>query len=359
MRSTTIGPSASRGSLPGSSESTVSTGDGMLYGTARLAGEFAGCARSVRGLKEICTEGTPCSFTLSLVVWRPSCWAWLSLRTGGPRKRSRPIQAPLARKLLEEVLMTYRALPAYSDHGELQVEYVNVPQQGNDKPKTASGRAQLAFARPNKFALNWGPVSILCDGKELTTAVETKKRYVVAAAPKKISLETLSAAPLGDLLQDLDVIHLPYLLTFLLSEEPASEVIAGLQPADHVITEYLDGRKCFCIEVLHTERQKSSSLLFGERGQMRLRIDADSRRLRCIEFDARVPRFTTSSLPLPPLPPVELPPGLRGLEGVVIEGPTFVDVGPAIFPYKTRWVSGAFPDGMPPSSTFTFRTRRL
>jgi hypothetical protein len=279
----------------------------------------------------------------------------LALVADGQAQETQPADpAPVARKLLEEVLKAYRALPAYADHGELQVDYVNVPQQGDDKPKTASARAQLAFVRPNKFALNWGPVSILCDGKELTTAVETTKRYCVAAAPKKITLETLSAAPLGDLLQDLDAMQLPLLLTLLLSEDPASAVIAGLQPAERVLTEYLGGKKCFGIEVFHPEPQRSLSSLSGEGAQMRLLIDADSRRLRCIEFGARVPRFTTSPLPPPPLPPVELPPGVRGLGGVVIEGPT-VAVGPELFPNKTRPVSGAFPHGVPPSSTFTFR----
>ena len=66
------------------------------------------------------------------------------LKSKGPSEKTR--------RLLEEVAKVHRDAAAYSDNGVLEIEFASVPPGRFPKPKTASTKAQLAFARPNKFA---------------------------------------------------------------------------------------------------------------------------------------------------------------------------------------------------------------
>jgi thiol-disulfide isomerase/thioredoxin len=102
---------------------------------------------------------------------------------------------PKARALFDHVAKAYQALKSYSDQGTFVVAM------------TIGGRAQkqelplkLTFVRPNKLDLDAGPVRITCDGKTMTTAALSLKRYTMASAPETIGFETFREGPLGAVL---------------------------------------------------------------------------------------------------------------------------------------------------------------
>lgn len=257
--------------------------------------------------------------------------------------------SPGARRVIEDIARAYRELPAYSDDGVLQIEFVSVPNKGADKPKIVRAKAQLAFARPNKLALTYGSLRIISDGNEMTTVIDGHKRYFVAKAPKEITLETLHSDQISDLLfRDSNGLYLPVLLTLLLGREPAGEVFKSFEFADPVPTERLiDGKKCVCLKLATPVGGESQALLFGGGIEIRLLFDPDSKHLKGVESEFPVPRHFYPALPSPP---PDLPPGL---EGAVIEGAPII--GAAVLPKEARWNSGVITARVPPISRFTFQ----
>jgi hypothetical protein len=260
----------------------------------------------------------------------------------GPRGPS-----PGTRPVLGEIAKAYRGLTAYSDEGVVQLDFVSVPNKGVDKPKTVRAKAQLLFARPNKLALTYGSLRLISDGKEMTTVLDRYKRYFVAKAPKEITLETFRSDQMRELLfRDTSGLYLQILLTLLLGREPTSDVLIPFQIADPVPTERLiDGKKCVCLKFTTPVAGESQSLLFGERLEIRLLVDPDSKYLQGVDLELPVPRHFYPALPSPP---PDLPPGL---EGTVIEAPI---MGAAVVPKTVRWVPGVITAGIQPISRFTF-----
>ncbi len=111
---------------------------------------------------------------------------------GGPSPRA---DDAAAHSLLEQVANAYKALTSYSDQGEFVVAM------------TLGGKAhrqvrplKLTFVRPNKLDLDAGAVRLTSDGKTLTTAIEPLKKYMSAAAPETISVDTFREGPTGAVL---------------------------------------------------------------------------------------------------------------------------------------------------------------
>jgi hypothetical protein len=264
-------------------------------------------------------------------------------QAAGPR-----VTPPDARRLFEEVVKVYRAAPAYADRGVLRTEYVAVPNNGVDEVKTDSAKAQLAFARPNKIALTYGSVRILCDGNEMVTVIDGYKRYFVAKAPKEITLETFRPKRMRELLSSSYETHHPILLTLLLGQRPACDFFP--QPAVMVLADrFVDGKKCLCLKLNFPDMGEIGSL-FAPQEEVRLFVDPDSRRLVGTECDHAMP---DSLFPALPPPPFELPPELAraGIE-LPLPDPVLV---PDLNPKRSTWRSGAITDRVPPIFVFTFR----
>jgi thiol-disulfide isomerase/thioredoxin len=92
-------------------------------------------------------------------------------------------------QLLDEVIKTYRALPAYEDHGSVVME---LDVAGALKRKSIPQR--LAFTRPNKLLVESGVARLTCDGEKLSVAVEPLKTYTSVEAPKSVTFNTLFTA---------------------------------------------------------------------------------------------------------------------------------------------------------------------
>ena len=133
-------------------------------------------------------------------MWRVALVA-VAIGLGGPASAQSgggPSPAPddaAAHSLLEQVANAYKALTSYSDQGEFVVAM------------TLGGKAhrqvrplKLTFVRPNKLDLDAGAVRLTSDGKTLTTAIEPLKKYMSAAAPETISINTFREGPTGAVL---------------------------------------------------------------------------------------------------------------------------------------------------------------
>src|SRR5579864_1956457 len=105
------------------------------------------------------------------------------------------VQEPQARQLFDEMVKVYKALPAYSDHGEVSIA-LKLPGD----VQTQSIKTSATFARPNKLVLDAGHVRLVSDGTRLTTVVFPLKKYLVAPAPEALSLDVLADNPAGALL---------------------------------------------------------------------------------------------------------------------------------------------------------------
>ncbi|WP_422930936.1 TlpA family protein disulfide reductase [Singulisphaera sp. PoT] len=104
-------------------------------------------------------------------------------------------QDPKAVELLGEVSKAYRSLSSYADKGEFVSSY-----KVNGTPVKQVQPAALAIVRPNKWKVEAGEVSSLCDGKTVTSAVAPFKKYSVEPASAKLSIETFRDGALGSLL---------------------------------------------------------------------------------------------------------------------------------------------------------------
>jgi thiol-disulfide isomerase/thioredoxin len=102
---------------------------------------------------------------------------------------------PKAAALFDEVAKAYRSLASYSDEGQ----YIVAMSVGGKKQEQVVP-LRLTFVRPNKIDFDAGPVRVVSDGTELTTAVTPLKRYTTTTAPQNIGLDTLREGPLGAVL---------------------------------------------------------------------------------------------------------------------------------------------------------------
>ena len=140
---------------------------------------------------------------------------------------------PKAKALLEQVAKAYQALGSYSDQGEFVVSATI-----GDKIEKQTQPLKLTFVRPNKLDFDAGPVRLVSDGKTITTAVVPLKKFIAAAAPEKLSVETFRDGPTGAVLfGGPSGVPMYILINLLTADEPlkALEQLGGtlqFDPAD-------------------------------------------------------------------------------------------------------------------------------
>jgi peroxiredoxin len=92
-----------------------------------------------------------------------------------------------ARRLIDEVTKTYRALPTYVDRGQ-----VSEVTRFRGKQRTKTSPVSLAFSQPNRLAFRSATTELVCDGKQLSIAWAPFRRYVEIKAPESISYSTFT-----------------------------------------------------------------------------------------------------------------------------------------------------------------------
>jgi thiol-disulfide isomerase/thioredoxin len=173
-----------------------------------------------------------------------------------------------ARAFWDEVVKAYRALPAYRDHG---IWSLKMAVEG--KPIEQSMPMSVRFARPNRFAIEAGPVRVSSDGTRLTTAVEPLKRYAITAAPAKLSLEAFDNNALGAmLLSGPGGAPLRLVLNLLVTEAPGADILAG---SSGLVSEPDQTRDGQTHRVLRVEYKDGPDL--------RLTINPDTKLVRRVE----------------------------------------------------------------------------
>jgi 3,4-dihydroxy 2-butanone 4-phosphate synthase/GTP cyclohydrolase II len=138
---------------------------------------------------------------------------------------------PQARQLLDEVVATYRKLPAYADQGAFAVRMTV-----NGKVEEQKVAVPLAFQRPNKIALTAEGARLVVNESQMSLVIPPTRRYVVSPAPKQVTLDTVTEGPLGaSLLGSAGGRPLFMVLNLLLSPDPTRYLLeggAGLRLAD-------------------------------------------------------------------------------------------------------------------------------
>ena len=125
---------------------------------------------------------------------------------------------PEAKKLLDDVARTYKALPAYADKGEVTLTYQAKPGAEAVKQVTP---ASVALVRPNKVAIDAGVVRIVSDGKVMRTVTPPFKMYRDVPATAKLTLAEFADGPLGSVeTGGPHGLPLHLVLQFLLADEP-------------------------------------------------------------------------------------------------------------------------------------------
>jgi len=99
---------------------------------------------------------------------------------------------PKAQALLEQVAKAYKGLSNYADDGKFVVSMTI-----GDEPQEQTVPVRVALARPNKLNLDAGPVQLLSDGENMTTAIRPLKKYMTTPAPAAVDIETFRAGPVG------------------------------------------------------------------------------------------------------------------------------------------------------------------
>ena len=127
-----------------------------------------------------------------------------------------PSIAPEAKTRLDALIASYRALPAYVDHGEVTLV---VKVGGRDLKQVQ--RASIGFARPNKLDVRTDLVRVVSDGLSVTSSVAPLRKHFVSTAPKKLAESSLRGGPLGSIefggLAGLPLVHA---LSLVIGEEP-------------------------------------------------------------------------------------------------------------------------------------------
>jgi thiol-disulfide isomerase/thioredoxin len=127
-----------------------------------------------------------------------------------------PAIAPEAKARLDALIASYRALPAYADHGA-----VTLVVKVGDRALTQAQKASIAFARPNKVDVRTDLIRVLSDGSTLTSSVAPLKKYFVGPAPRKFAESSLRGGPLGSIefggIAGLPLVHV---LSLVIGDEP-------------------------------------------------------------------------------------------------------------------------------------------
>jgi thiol-disulfide isomerase/thioredoxin len=208
-------------------------------------------------------------------AFRFALWFGVMLVPAGAIAADPPKADAKAKQLLDEVIKTYRALPAYEDHGSVVLE---LDVAGVRKKETIPQR--LTFTRPNKLLVESGVARLACDGQKLSVAVEPLKTYTTVDAPKSVTFNTLfTAGSAGsEVLGGPGGPMMHVLLNLLVGTDPA-KALADLGDTIAVDKDRdVDGRAC---RVLRLGSETGTSYL--------LLIDAETKLLKAIDvaYDAK------------------------------------------------------------------------
>ena len=122
-----------------------------------------------------------------------------------------------AKQRLDALIASYKALPAYADHGEVTL----VVKVGERTLKQVS-QASLSFSKPNKLDVRTEFVRIVSDGATLTTVVVPLKKFQTTAVPRKFTEAALRGGPLGAIefggVAGLPIVHV---LNLVIGDNPA------------------------------------------------------------------------------------------------------------------------------------------
>ncbi len=176
---------------------------------------------------------------------------------------------PEARKLLDDVIATYKGLDAYQDHGQFRIA-VQIDGQDQDRAWPLA----LTFQRPGKVALDAGDARLVDDGKTVTIVMPPTKNYLVLPAPEAVTMTTITEGPLGAmLLGGPGGSSVRMLLSLLVADDPARVILegeAGLTFGEEVV---LDGKTYRALIVDRSERVDE-----------RLLIDPETKLVHAIEL---------------------------------------------------------------------------
>jgi thiol-disulfide isomerase/thioredoxin len=127
-----------------------------------------------------------------------------------------------ARTLLEQVAAVYHALPSYADKGESTL----VITKSTGATRKETGKVSIAFARPNKVALDFGEFRVASDGAHVLTTSAASKLYIKSAAPKEVGAEALAGLS-GNAFQNPLVIIASPILNLLGCEDAVEKLLEG------------------------------------------------------------------------------------------------------------------------------------
>lgn len=102
--------------------------------------------------------------------------------------------SPEARARFDALIATYRALPAYADHGAVVI----VTQVG-DKAIRRIQKASVAFVRPNKLDVETDLIRVVSDGTTVTESNLPLKKYRTLPTPTPFREAMLRGGPLGSI----------------------------------------------------------------------------------------------------------------------------------------------------------------
>ena len=175
---------------------------------------------------------------------------------------------PKAQALLDAASASYKALPAYVDHGEFAVK---VKVKGKEKSQTL--KRPVAFAKPNRIDLaeGDGDVRVVSDGKTLTTKLAGK--YQQADAPETLTLESLEDVPISKLfLQGPPGVAARTILAFLTAEAPSKVILENADGAKLEEDRKVDGRVANVL-LIDQEEGPDVRLLFDAKSHLLTRLE--------------------------------------------------------------------------------------
>jgi thiol-disulfide isomerase/thioredoxin len=186
-----------------------------------------------------------------------------------------------ARRLIDEVVKTYTALPAYVDRGQL-----SEVTRFRGKQRTKTSPVSLAFLRPNRLAMRSATTELVCDGKQFSIAWAPFRRFVAIEAPESITFSTFTHR-MDDATRTaaLSADHMHFAMVMaLLSGSAQAARIPPFGSAGLVVEpdRKLDGKMMH--SVLHTE-----PIDVDMSASIRLLIDPDTKLVKQIQ---EFPRFT-------------------------------------------------------------------
>ena len=136
-------------------------------------------------------------------------------------------QDPEARRLFNEMLKAYKALPAYADKGTFAIKLTI-----DGKAREETRPMALTFARPDKVALDAGAVRLAGDGKDLATTIIPSKKYMKGKGPDAIAPGLFAEGPLGAILRGgpagpaaAHLLNASIILDLLVGDDPSAALL--------------------------------------------------------------------------------------------------------------------------------------